>query len=159
VHLCCYWLKHGQRFLGQRVREISIYGFGYFSPVYITGHLPVLKIRSTQRKHINIYWLYFWQFKPTIESYHLADDPVVKMSIDSLWPKYPGHQVSIQRFWFKYFFRCLLNFSALGSFSHLARKFKMTHFLVSARRSTSSKNARSCPLINLIIPFLYHTWF
>merc|ERR1711990_1441212 len=46
------------------------------------------------------------------------------------------------------FFSVPSKFSALGSFSHLARKFKMTHFLVSARRSTSSKYARSCPLIN-----------
>merc|ERR1712176_447404 len=42
-------------------------------------------------------------------------------------------------------------FSALGSFSHLARKFKMTHFLVSARRRTSSK----CSFlpIDKLIPF------
>merc|ERR1712176_505923 len=49
------------------------------------------------------------------------------------------------------FFSVPSKFSALGSFSHLARKFKMTHFLVSARRRTSSK----CSFlpIDKLIPF------
>lgn len=121
---CTYKLV---RFHGQRVREISIYGFGYFFCCFLpdicqfTGHST-----DPKRQNINIYWLYFCYSSNIGRILLLANEPVVKINFDTFWPisRPLGFAIDFDQT----IFSVPSKFSALGSFSHLARKFKMTHF-------------------------------